>query len=132
MDDVNYTWRDRVEGARASGLLALELFIVFSDPTKGRAAVLDHLKIHIEYQRELERNGILFAAGPLSDETGQEWTGKGMIILRASSIEEARKIADADPMHRDKVRSYRIVPWLMNEGSFTLQFSLAAQRVTLA
>ena len=32
-------------------------------------------------------------------------------------------------IHRDGVRTYKIIPWLMNEGSFTLSISLAAQSV---
>jgi len=33
-------------------------------------------------------------------------------------------------MHRDGVRTYKIIPWLMNEGSFTLSITLAAQKVS--
>jgi hypothetical protein len=53
-------------------------------------------------------------------------------VLRAESLEAARAIADGDPMHRDGVRSYEILPWLMNEASFTLKISLAAQTVEFA
>jgi hypothetical protein len=123
------TWRQRVDNARAEGLAAREYFIVFTEPAKGREAVQRHLMIHLEYQRELEKRGVMVAAGPLSDEKGEEWTGKGMIILRAASIAEAKAIADADPMHRDGVRTYKVIPWLMNEGSFTLSIKLAAQKV---
>jgi len=123
------TWRERIDNARAEGLAAREYFVVFTSPRAGREAVQRHLGIHLEYQRELEKRGIIVAAGPLSDESGTEWTGKGMIILRAATLKEARAIADADPMHRDNVRTYEIYPWLMNEGSFTLSVKLAAQHV---
>ena len=43
-----------------------------------------------------------------------------MIIVRAASLDEARAIADADPMHSSGVRRYRIRPWLLNEGSYTV------------
>ena len=126
------TWRQRVDNARAEGLAAREYFIVFTEPLAERDAIQSHLAIHLDYQRDLERRGIIVAAGPLSDETGQEWTGKGMIIYRARDMAEARAIADADPMHRDGKRKYKIIPWLMNEGSFTLKVSLAAQTVEFA
>jgi uncharacterized protein YciI len=129
MTEKMLTWRQRIDNARAEGLAAREYFVVFTSPTAGREAVQRHLGIHLEYQRELEKRGVIVAAGPLSDETGTEWTGKGMIILRAATLQEARAIADADPMHRDNVRSYEICPWLMNEGSFTLSVRLAAQNV---
>jgi uncharacterized protein YciI len=123
------TWRQRIDDARAEGLAAREYFVVFTKPAAGREAVQKHLGVHLAYQRELEKRGIIVAAGPLSDEAGEEWTGRGMIVLRAKTLQEARAIADADPMHRDKVRTYEILPWLMNEGSFTLTVRLAAQQV---
>ena len=126
------TWRQRVDNARAEGLVAREFFIVFTEPAKDRESVQRHLGIHLEYQRDLEKRGVIVAAGPLSDEKGEEWTGKGMIIYRAANIAEARIIADGDPMHRDGVRTYKIIPWLMNEGSFTLSVNLAAQKVSFA
>ncbi|MGE3148144.1 MAG: YciI family protein [Pseudorhodoplanes sp.] len=129
MTNQPLTWRQRIENARKEGLAAREYFVVFTEPVGGKDAVQRHLGIHLQYQRELERRGVLVAAGPLSDEQGEAWTGKGMIILRADTMEGARAIADADPMHRDGVRTYRILPWLMNEGSFTLTVKLAAQQV---
>lgn len=132
MSEKMLTWRQRIDNARIEGLAAREYFVVFTRPKAGREAVQRHLAIHLEYQRDLERRGIIVAAGPLSDEAGVEWTGKGMIILRAASLQEARAIADADPMHRDGVRSYEILPWLMNEGSFTISVNLAAQHVAFS
>ena len=132
MTETIQTWRQRIDNARAEGLAAREYFIVFTEPAKDRLAVQRHLGPHLEYQRDLEKRGIIVAAGPLSDERGEEWTGKGMIIYRAENIAEARKIADADPMHRDGVRTYKVIPWLMNEGSFTLSVNLAAQKIEFA
>ncbi len=132
MTETILTWRERIDNARAEGLAAREYFVVFTTPKAGREAVQRHLGIHLEYQRELEKRGVIVAAGPLSDESGTEWTGKGMIVLRAATLQEARAIADADPMHRDGVRTYEIYPWLMNEGSFTLSVKLAAQRIEFA
>ena len=132
MTQAMLTWRQRIDDARAEGLAAREYFVVFTKPKVSREAVQQHLKIHLEYQRDLERRGIIVAAGPLSDESGQEWTGRGLIVLRAPTLKDARAIADADPMHRDGVRTYEIFPWLMNEASFTLKVNLAAQKVEFA
>jgi uncharacterized protein YciI len=132
MSETMLTWRQRIDNARSEGLAAREYFVVFTRPAASREAVQRHLGIHLEYQRELERRGAIVAAGPLSDETGTEWTGNGMIILRAATLQEARAIADADPMHRDGVRTYQILPWLMNEGSFSVTVKLAAQQVAFA
>jgi uncharacterized protein YciI len=63
---------------------------------------------------------VTFAAGPFDDDAETQWSGEGMIIVRAASLAEARTIADADPMHASGVRRYRIRPWLLNEGAVTL------------
>jgi len=123
------TWRDRVEGARSEGLLAREFFVVLTEPAGDKDKVRDVLQIHLDYQRNLEAEGKLLAAGPLSDETGSQWTGKGLIILRAENLEEARRLADADPMHSSGARTYTLLPWMMNEGGFDLRVSLSKQTV---
>lgn len=134
MDEVNYNWADRVRDSKAEGLAANEFFVIFTEPVEGHAgrqAVKNHMPIHLEYQKGLEAKGVMVAAGPVSDEEGKEWTGKGMIIIRAENLAAAREVADNDPMHRDGVRKYRLVPWLMNEGSFTIEIKLSAQQVKL-
>lgn len=131
MADVKHSWRDRVENARKEGLAAREFFVVLTEPAGDKSAVLDTLPVHLDYQRGLEAKGILVVAGPLSDETGTDWTGKGLIVYRAPTLEDARKIADADPMHSTGVRTYKLLPWLMNEASFTLDIALSAQKITL-
>jgi uncharacterized protein YciI len=40
----------------------------------------------------------MFAAGPLTKEDGTRHGG--MFVLRVNSFEEARAIADADPLHK--------------------------------
>ncbi len=124
------TWRDRINAARAEGLAAREYFVVLTEPAADKQAVRDMLPRHLEYQRTLEREDRLVAAGPLSDETGQDWTGKGLIILRAQSLEDARQVAANDPMHGSGARNYVVLPWLMNEGSFALTVKLASQEVS--
>ena len=50
-----------------------------------------------------------------------------MIIIRADSMEHARKIADADPMHKAGVRSYTLRKWFLNEGSLEVSLKFSAQ-----
>jgi len=69
---------------------------------------------HAEYQRYLESSGILFAAGPYFDAKGNQ--DGGMIVIRANSEEEARKIADGDPNHISGMRTYTLHQWMINEG----------------
>ena len=66
-------------------------------------------------------NDFLFAAGPFADDEEQAWEGEGMVILRANTLEEARSMAENDPMHKSGARTFRLRPWMLNEGSITLK-----------
>ncbi len=87
---------------------------------------------HLAHQVALERAGLLFAAGPLLTDDGLGCRGEGMIIVRANSLEEARAIAERDPMHVTGARTYRIRPWLLNEGSLTIRVNLSNQTSALS
>ena len=126
------TWQDRLTNARAAGLLACELFVVLTEPAGDLEPVRQCLQEHLKYQEELEQSGKLFAAGPLSDETGTKWTGRGLIILRAKNLEVANKLAENDPMHRTGARKYSVLPWMLNEGRFNLEVSLSTKSVDLS
>ena len=87
-------------------------------------------KLHLENQIKLEKEGIMFAAGPLYEEDGQSpWAG--MFVLRANSFEEARAIADADPLHQADLREYEIRRWTMNEGSIQLTVNFSDQSASI-
>ena len=54
-----------------------------------------------------------------------------MIIYRANNLDEARKLADADPMHSAGARSYDVRKWLVNEGSLSFSIRLSEQTVKI-
>ncbi|TNF21092.1 MAG: hypothetical protein EP318_08540 [Rhodobacteraceae bacterium] len=118
--------------ARSRGALALELYVVHSTPAGDPAAVKDALPDHLAYQAEMEARGALAFAGPLSDETGDEMQGMGLIVYRAASFAAARALAEADPMHKTGARSFTLRKWLVNEGSLTLSVGLSGRTVGLS
>lgn len=124
-------WSDYKAEATARGALAHELYMVLSTPAGDPAQVKETLPAHLAYQAEQEAAGALFLAGPASDETGEMMEGTGLIIYRAASLEDARKIAEADPMHAAGARTFVLRRWLVNEGSLTLSVKLSAQSVAL-
>ena len=115
------SWQEHIDKVTEKGLLAKQLYVVLTQPASDMDAVFSHLQEHLAYQLELERTGVMFAAGPFADDQGQEWEGEGMVIIRAESIEHATQIAEADPMHKSGARKFRVRPWLLNEGSLTLK-----------
>jgi len=121
------SWQDHIEHVRAKGVLAKQLYVIFTTPTGGIDALKQHLGEHLAYQKDLEARGITFAAGPFADDSETDWSGEGMIIVRAGSVAEATTIAQADPMHRSGVRRFRVRPWLLNEGSYTVTVRYSEQ-----
>lgn len=125
-------WTDYKAQAQERGALALELFVIQSTPASGPDAVKAALPDHLAYQRQLEESGHLVMAGPVSDDSGNEMQGAGMIIYRAPSMQAAQEMAAADPMHKSGARSYVLRRWLVNEGSLNLSVGLSTGRVLLS
>lgn len=123
------SWSEYKNAATERGSLAYELFVAHSTPELPPSEVKMQLPAHLEYQATLEQSGALAFAGPLSDLSGEQMEGMGMIVYRAESMEMARKMADADPMHSSGARSYTLRRWMINEGSFQLDVKLSAQSV---
>lgn len=111
-------WADYKLHARERGSFALELYVVVSTPVKSPEALREILPEHLAYQAAQEAAGTLALAGPLSDYSGEEMRGEGLIVYRAASLESATRIAENDPMHLTGARKFTIRRWLLNEGSF--------------
>lgn len=124
-------WDDYKAEAKSRGALAHELYMVLSEPAGDPADVKANLPDHLAYQAKQEAAGTLVMAGPLSDDTGTQMQGTGMILYRAASLEDARAIAAADPMHAAGARTFSIRRWLVNEGNLTLNVRLSAQSIAL-
>ena len=109
---------------------AIKLWVILSTPN---TAAGDRSKVraqHLAYQAELERRGLLFAAGPFLDDTGEP-EGRGLIIIRASSRAEALEIALKDPFHELGYRTFTIQQWRLNEGTFTIRVDHSSGRFKL-
>ena len=124
-------WEDYKAEAKNRGALALELFVIVTTPIAAPDVVRAALPAHLAYQRELELSGQLVLAGPISDDTGNNMHGAGMIIYRAASMEAARALAEADPMHSAQARSYTLRKWLINEGNLNVSIGLSTGRASL-
>lgn len=119
---------NRVEASKiiesSAPSLRMQLYVVMSKATS-LDAVKANLAEHRTYLRTLEERDVLFGAGPLWTDDGQYFEGDGMLIYRASSVEEATAIAQGDPMHASGARTFTIRPWLLNDGSITIRVTLS-------
>lgn len=126
------SWTDYKSEAKARGALALELYAAVSTPAGAPEDVKANLQAHLAYQADLERSGNLAFAGPMSDESGDNMQGVGLIIYRAGSFEEAQSLAAGDPMHASGARSFVLRRWLINEGSLSLSVGLSTARAVMS
>ena len=94
--------------------LGKEMYLVVTKPVRS-PEIKKRLPEHLAHQVELEKRGIMFAAGPLYPR-GSDIPEAGMFVLRANSFEEAEKIANEDPLHKAGLRTYTIQKWRLNEG----------------
>jgi uncharacterized protein YciI len=132
MSESVMSWADLLTMCEEHGLLAKRLYVVLSEPTGGPGPVRENLEEHLAYQSRLEKEGIMFAAGPLSDDAEQEWPGGGLFIYRAGSRAEAVKLAEADPMHASGARSFTVRPWMLNEGTFSVRLYYSGGKPEIA
>jgi hypothetical protein len=85
---------------------------------------------HTKWLSDIEKSGVMFASGPLRDETA--WDGSGMAIIRAESRQEAEEIAASEPFHQAGIRINEVEGWTMNEGSFSIDVKFMSQEVGLS
>jgi uncharacterized protein len=110
--------------------LGKEMYLVVTRPVRS-PEIEKRLSDHLAHQVELERKGIMFAAGPLYAR-GSQVPEAGMFVLRADSFEEAEAIAKTDPLHAAGLRTYTIQKWRVNEGCITLKVNYSDQTVQIS
>jgi len=134
MSDADNPKSVPVEGVKeaSKAMLQKQLYAVFTTPADGLGPVFANIEEHLKFQVELERKGIMFAAGPMWTDDEQSWEGEGLVIIRAASREEAVKIAETDPMHISGARTFKVRPWMINEGSLTVHFDFSTQNFEIS
>lgn len=60
---------------------------------------------HLEYVNDLFKQDKVLMAGPFTDKQG------GMVIYKAASLEDARKLAEADPVVVEGARTLELREW---------------------
>lgn len=105
----------------------LQFYMVFMrtiDPAQDVPAMMASSgREHLAYLHDLEERGLLFASGPQRAEDGT-WDGSGVCVLRATSLAEAREIAEKEPFHVAGFRRNEVRGWQVSEGSFSFTFGL--------
>jgi hypothetical protein len=86
---------------------------------------------HKQWVADQEAAGRIVVAGPfLTDDLS--WDGDGFIVFRVESAGEAERLARQDPMHAEGLRTFQIVAWQLNEGSFRIDLTFSTGGFELA
>ena len=122
------TAAERVE-EMSKPYLKKEMYVIISTEVVPRDKIVEVLPEHLEHQMRLEKEGIIFAAGPMFKEDGKG--GRGLIVVRADSFEAAKAIAQSDPFHQRGMRTFTVERWQINEGRYMLQVDYSDQSVKI-
>jgi uncharacterized protein YciI len=81
-------------------------FAAIIEYSQDRAKVQALRPTHRQYLAELKQRGQLAASGPFTDDSG------ALIIYEATSAEEADKLLQGDPFHKNGIfLKYVLRPW---------------------
>jgi uncharacterized protein YciI len=102
--------------------------IYFACFTKRGATSLDDIEKafseHKQWIADQEAAGRILVAGPFLSRD-LSWDGDGLIIFRLDTAQEVEQLVRQDPMHALGLRTFEIVPWQLNEGSFHLSLTFS-------
>jgi uncharacterized protein len=120
------------EDARAAELmgkmLRKKLYVMIAKPLVPPEKLKPLLAAHLDYMVGLEKRGVLFASGPLTEPDGAP-SGHGLTVLRVKNAAEARAIAQAEPFFAQGLRSFELKEWTVMEGMLGVRVNLSDQTV---
>ena len=80
-------------------------FVILLNTVEGTATPERLIRAHVAFLRELDKQGKFVMGGPFTNHKG------GMLIVKASSFEEAKQISENDPFIREGVRTAEVRSW---------------------
>lgn len=107
--------------------MGAELYFYVTRPRRSFEEVVETLPAHMDFIHTIEDGGIMVMGGQTTAEGDADAGGSGLVVIRASSFEEARKIAERDPMHASGVRDFQLYKWNINEGMTTIKLKFSDQ-----
>jgi uncharacterized protein YciI len=79
--------------------------LIFLNGIPGKPLPLGVVNLHAEHLAQLDNEGKLVMAGPIAERPG------GLIVLRVASLDEAKAVANEDPMIRGGFQTYELGTW---------------------
>lgn len=111
--------------------MGAELYFYVTRPKKSFEEVVKMLPAHMDFIHTIEDGGIMVMGGQTTIEGADDAGGYGLVVIRAKSFEEARKIAERDPMHTSGTRTFELFKWNINEGMVNIKLKFSDQSFVL-
>jgi uncharacterized protein YciI len=111
------------EVARLKSLMWKKSFYVMTRRTLDPAKLAPNALAHYRWIIELEKQGMVFASGPLFRRG--EMQGVGMTIFRVDTWEQAEALALADPFYKSGAMTFDLMLWQVNEGRMSIRFDFS-------
>jgi uncharacterized protein len=117
-------------GALLAPMLKKTLFVALSKAVAPSDQMFPYVADHLRYMNELEKRGILFASGPFVQEG--VLVGDGLTILRAESLEQARKLMEEEPLIKLGMRTFDLKKWELREGRISIHLDASQSSFILS
>ena len=105
-----------------------KFFAVLTRVVVSQAEAEPHKAEHVAYVTSLEAQGKVFGSGPFP--VKDEGIDLGLIIIRASSLEEAEGLMKTEPMTAKGLSTYEIHEWLLVIGQIPITLNVSTGSFT--
>jgi uncharacterized protein len=110
-------------------MIKMVLYVAFSRAVATSSEMLPYVAEHLRYMNGLEEQGMLFGSGPCVQEGVA--VGDGLTILRAETIDEAKKLMENEPLIKRGMRSFEIRRWELREGRISIKLNASSSTFEL-
>ncbi|MFC0219798.1 YciI family protein [Pseudochelatococcus lubricantis] len=114
---------------RLVSMMLQKTFFVMLRTTADAARIAPAMHDHHRWIIALEKEGRIFASGPLSGRGGEP--AGGMTVFRAASHEDAEAMAGGDPLVTSGGVTFEIKRWTVNEGRLILSVDFSDRSFAL-
>lgn len=77
-------------------------YVILLNDNTNKTTTKEIVKAHVQHLKDLDKQEKLILCGPFTNYAG------GMIIIKATNLDEAKQIAESDPFIKEGVRSYEL------------------------
>jgi uncharacterized protein YciI len=110
-----------------AGMINKKLYVAISKGNCTLELLQAHLPEHLAYMVLLEKQGLLFASGPLKGGA----VGDGLTIYNTRTLAHARRLAKQDPFVRLGLRDFEMREWTLMEGAMSFTINLSDRTLSI-